>query len=124
MKRPLRGLLSMEEIMVESLSGAEIEVLERQMARASVAAVHADARAAAHHHGPAPKGALVYDIRGKEYIDAFASLWTVNVGHGRQEIFDAIKAQMEQLACYHIFQSPTRPRSSSPPRSRSICRPT
>jgi adenosylmethionine-8-amino-7-oxononanoate aminotransferase len=50
------------------------------------------------------EGAVVYDTAGKPYIDAFASLWTVNVGHGRQEVFDAIKAQMEQLAIYHIFQ--------------------
>ena len=50
------------------------------------------------------EGAIVYDTTGKAYIDAFASLWTVNVGHGRQEIFDAIKAQMEKLAIYHIFQ--------------------
>jgi putrescine aminotransferase len=55
------------------------------------------------------EGAVVYDIHGNEYIDAFASLWTVNVGHGRQEIFDAIKAQMEHLACYHIFQIANAP---------------
>ena len=48
-------------------------------------------------------GAVVRDIHGKEYIDAFASLWTVNVGHGRQEIFDAIAEQTKQLACYHMF---------------------
>ena len=50
------------------------------------------------------EGAVVYDTEGNAYIDAFASLWTVNVGHGRQEIFDAIKAQMDKLAIYHIFQ--------------------
>ena len=49
------------------------------------------------------EGALVYDVHGREYIDAFASLWTVNVGHGRHEIFDAIMAQAEEMACYHIF---------------------
>jgi adenosylmethionine-8-amino-7-oxononanoate aminotransferase len=49
------------------------------------------------------EGALVYDTRGQEYIDAFASLWTVNVGHGRQEIIDAIDAQAKEMACYHIF---------------------
>ena len=50
------------------------------------------------------EGALVYDTEGNAYIDAFASLWTVNVGHGRKEIFDAIAAQAEKLAIYHIFQ--------------------
>jgi len=49
------------------------------------------------------EGALVWDIDGNEYIDAFASLWTVNVGHGRQEIIDAVAAQAQQLACYHMF---------------------
>ena len=55
------------------------------------------------------EGAVVYDTEGNAYIDAFASLWTVNVGHGRQEIFDAVKAQMEKLAIYHIFQIANEP---------------
>ena len=55
------------------------------------------------------EGAVVYDINGNEYIDAFASLWTVNVGHGRQEIFDAIDAQAKKLAIYHIFQIANEP---------------
>ena len=55
------------------------------------------------------EGALVYDADGNEYIDGFASLWTVNVGHGRQEIFDAINAQMQKLAIYHIFQIANEP---------------
>jgi putrescine aminotransferase len=49
------------------------------------------------------EGALVYDSHGREYIDAFASRWTVNVGHGRQEILDAVAAQAEEMACYHLF---------------------
>jgi adenosylmethionine-8-amino-7-oxononanoate aminotransferase len=55
------------------------------------------------------EGAVVYDTEGNEYIDAFASLWTVNVGHGRTEIYDAIKAQMEKLAIYHMFQIANEP---------------
>ena len=55
------------------------------------------------------EGALVWDSDGNEYIDAFASLWTVNVGHGRTEIHDAIKAQMEKLSIYHIFQIANEP---------------
>jgi adenosylmethionine-8-amino-7-oxononanoate aminotransferase len=55
------------------------------------------------------EGAVVRDTTGKEYVDAFASLWTVNVGHGRQEIFDAIDAQMKKLAIYHTFQIANRP---------------
>ncbi len=55
------------------------------------------------------EGAVVYDAEGNAYIDAFASLWTVNVGHGRKEIFDAIQAQAEKLAVYHIFQIANEP---------------
>ncbi len=55
------------------------------------------------------EGAVVWDIHGKAYIDAFASLWTVNVGHGRQEIFDAIAEQAKKLAIYHIFQIANEP---------------
>lgn len=55
------------------------------------------------------EGAIVYDTNGKAYIDAFASLWTVNVGHGRQEIIDAITTQAQKLAVYHIFQIANEP---------------
>ena len=65
------------------------------------------------------EGAVVRDSDGKEYIDAFASLWTVNVGHGRQEIFDAINAQMQKLAIYHIFQIANGRPSNWPTRWRS-----
>ena len=33
----------------------------------------------------------------------------MNVGHGRQEIYDAINAQMQKLAIYHIFQIANEP---------------
>jgi adenosylmethionine-8-amino-7-oxononanoate aminotransferase len=49
-------------------------------------------------------GALVWDADGNEYIDGMASLWCVNVGHGRREIIDAVAAQMSALACYHTFE--------------------
>ena len=48
-------------------------------------------------------GALVYDDKGKEYVDGMASLWYANVGHGRAEIADAVAAQMKNLAAYHCF---------------------
>ena len=49
------------------------------------------------------EGCVVRDAHGNEYLDAFASLWTVNVGHGRAEIHDAIRAQADDVACYHMF---------------------
>lgn len=45
----------------------------------------------------------VYDTDGNRYLDATASLWYVNVGHGRREIADAAAEQMRTLAAYSIF---------------------
>ncbi|MBA3906654.1 MAG: aspartate aminotransferase family protein, partial [Pseudonocardiales bacterium] len=45
----------------------------------------------------------VYDDAGRRYLDATASLWCVNVGHGRQAIADAVHAQMSKLATYQTF---------------------
>jgi adenosylmethionine-8-amino-7-oxononanoate aminotransferase len=50
------------------------------------------------------EGCVVWDRDGNEYLDAMASLWCVNVGHGRREIIDAVTAQMNALACYHTFE--------------------
>jgi putrescine---pyruvate transaminase len=49
------------------------------------------------------KGATVTDDQGREYIDALASLWYCQVGYGRDEIVDAIAAQMHTLAAFHTF---------------------
>jgi adenosylmethionine-8-amino-7-oxononanoate aminotransferase len=48
-------------------------------------------------------GAVVVDAKGNEYIDALASLWYCQVGHGRNEIVDAITAQARKLATFHTF---------------------
>lgn len=45
-------------------------------------------------------GCEVTDADGKTYLDAYAGIWNVNVGYGRQEIIDAVHAQMQQLAFY------------------------
>src|SRR5262245_57591302 len=52
-------------------------------------------------------GVRLKDVRGREYIDAMAGLWCVNVGYGREEIVEAIAAQARQLAFYHSFFSMT-----------------
>ena len=38
------------------------------------------------------EGAYVWDEDGRRYLDGTASLWNVNVGHGRDEIVDAAAA--------------------------------
>ena len=49
------------------------------------------------------KGAVVWDDAGNEYIDGMASLWYMNIGHGREEMADAIAEQARTLAAYHTF---------------------
>ena len=44
------------------------------------------------------EGALLWDIQGREYIDALSSLWNVAVGHGRKELADVAARQMKELA--------------------------
>ena len=61
------------------------------------------------------EGVHVTDDEGRRYLDGTASLWNVNVGHGRHELADAAAEQMRQLAtysCFGAFANP--PRSSSP----------
>ena len=38
------------------------------------------------------EGSTVWDVDGTEYLDATAGLWFANVGHGREEIADAVAA--------------------------------
>ncbi len=49
------------------------------------------------------EGVHVWDADGNAYLDGTASLWCVNVGHGRAEIADAVRAQMDRLATYQCF---------------------
>jgi len=55
------------------------------------------------------EGSYVYDDRGRPYLDALASLWYCNVGHGRAELADAAAAQMRRLAAYQTFEPFTNP---------------
>jgi len=51
----------------------------------------------------AGEGVHVTDEDGRRYLDGTASLWNVNVGHGRRELADAAAAQMRELATYQCF---------------------
>ena len=48
-------------------------------------------------------GIRVRDRDGREFIDAFAGRYCVNVGYGRREIADAIHRQALELPYYHAF---------------------
>ncbi|MBI2266138.1 MAG: aspartate aminotransferase family protein [Armatimonadetes bacterium] len=49
------------------------------------------------------KGVRLWDIHGKEYIDGMSILWVVNAGHGREEIKEAVTAQMDKISYATLF---------------------
>lgn len=49
------------------------------------------------------EGTRIYDEAGRRYLDATASLWYCNVGHGRTSIADAAAKQLSHLAAYSTF---------------------
>jgi putrescine---pyruvate transaminase len=50
------------------------------------------------------EGAFVFDDSGKRYVDAMASLWYMNIGHGHYEMIEAIASQLRKLASYHTYE--------------------
>ncbi len=50
------------------------------------------------------EGSTVRDADGREYLDAIASLWYCNVGHGRAELAEAAARQMRELETYQAFE--------------------
>jgi adenosylmethionine-8-amino-7-oxononanoate aminotransferase len=55
------------------------------------------------------QGVHVFDDEGRRYFDALASLYAVNVGHGRGEIADAMAEQARTLAYFPIWGQLTEP---------------
>jgi putrescine---pyruvate transaminase len=49
------------------------------------------------------EGVWVFDAEGNRYLDATASLWYANLGHGRFEVADAVAEQMRRLEAYSTF---------------------
>ncbi len=49
------------------------------------------------------EGVYITDKAGRTSLDAFAGLYCVNVGYGRQKIADAIASQAKELAYYHAY---------------------
>ena len=47
------------------------------------------------------EGIRIRDAKGREWIDAFASLWCVNIGYGRREIAEVLHRQTLEMAYYH-----------------------
>ncbi len=51
------------------------------------------------------QGMTVRDQLGREFLDAGAGLWCMNVGYGRQSIADAAAAQMQKMCYFHSFSN-------------------
>jgi L-2,4-diaminobutyrate transaminase len=71
---------------------------------------HPSTHLAQHARGESPNriiqtasGVHIEDRDGNKFLDAFAGLYCVNVGYGRQEIAEAIGAQAKELAYYHSY---------------------
>ncbi len=71
---------------------------------------HPSTHLAQHARGESPNrviktasGVHIEDRDGTKLLDAFAGLYCVNVGYGRQEIAEAIGAQAKELAYYHSY---------------------
>ena len=71
---------------------------------------HPSTHLAQHTRGETParivttgSGCHIEDRDGTRLLDAFAGLYCVNVGYGRQEIAEAIAAQARELAYYHAY---------------------
>jgi putrescine aminotransferase len=56
-------------------------------------------------------GATLTDSSGREYIDGLSGLWNVNVGHGRKELGEAARAQMDTLAFTSAYAGGTNERA-------------
>ncbi|SLN56443.1 Taurine--pyruvate aminotransferase [Roseovarius albus] len=71
---------------------------------------HPSTHLAQHARGDSPSrviktanGVHIEDRDGNQLLDAFAGLYCVNVGYGRQDIAEAIAAQAKELAYYHSY---------------------
>ncbi len=49
------------------------------------------------------EGSTLWDTDNKPYLDGFAGLWNVNVGHGRSELSEVAQEQMTRLAFQPTF---------------------
>lgn len=71
---------------------------------------HPSTHMGSHARGESParviagaEGVWITDTAGRRSLDAFAGLYCVNVGYGRQKVADAIAAQAKDLAYYHAY---------------------
>ena len=53
------------------------------------------------------RGAIVWDVEGREYIDCYAGIAVVNAGHCHPKIVEAVKSQVERLihCCSYVYHN-------------------
>ncbi|MBT8368531.1 MAG: acetylornithine/succinylornithine family transaminase [Deltaproteobacteria bacterium] len=57
------------------------------------------------------KGARLFDVQGKEYIDCASNVGVSNIGHGQESVAKAMYEQYLELgSCYSMFYNPVRAR--------------
>jgi len=71
---------------------------------------HPSTHLAQHTRGDSPnriiaegEGCYISDRDGNKLLDAFAGLYCVNIGYGRNEVIEAISKQAKELAYYHSY---------------------
>ena len=70
------------------------------------------------------QGVHVYDDAGRRYLDGMGGLWCVNVGHGREEMREAIDRQLGRLAYFSTFgELSNEPSARLASRIRSLLEP-
>jgi len=89
-------ILKQDEHLIQSF--ADLDALKQQGARTVISKA---------------KGAYVYDSDGNELIDGIGGLWCVNIGHGNDEMVDAITRQLRTLDYYSTFYNFTHPAAAA-----------
>ena len=68
-------------------------------------------------------GALLVDADGNELIDGLAGLWNVSLGHGRRELAEAAREQIDTLAYASGYTGSSNLRASPMAAARSTAGP-
>ncbi len=55
------------------------------------------------------EGVYLWDREGRRYLDGSASLWHAHIGHGREEMAEAIAKQLRTLEAFHTFGDVANP---------------
>ncbi|WMY23190.1 aminotransferase class III-fold pyridoxal phosphate-dependent enzyme [Bacillus velezensis] len=68
------------------------------------------------------KGSYVYDQEGNKYLDGASGAVTCNIGHGTEDIIQALKEQLDSVSFVYRSQFTSTPAEDSLYFWRIICR--